>query len=288
MEGHWFHDHARILIAIGVIILATIIVAVIFRKAGDKLIKRLSQQEDFDPTNFRFLQHVITAVLVLVGISMIIFMIPGMRHIAKTLLTGAGILAVVVGFASQAALSNIVSGIFIVIFKPYRINDIITIRDTMSGMVEDISLRHTVIRNYENRRIVIPNSVMSNEVVINSNYTDEVVCRWIDFGISYTADIDLARKIVQEVVAAHPNFLDHRTPQEVESGDPMVRVRVIRLGEYSIDMRAWGWAATSPKAFALGTDCLEEIKKRFDKEGVEIPFPYRNLIIKENQSNPVK
>src|SRR5690606_18756570 len=103
MEENWFHDHARTLIVIGIIILATVIIAVVFRKVGDKLIKRLSKHDDFDPTNFRFLQHIITALLVLVGISMIIFMIPGMRHVAKTLLTGAGILAVVVGFASQAA-----------------------------------------------------------------------------------------------------------------------------------------------------------------------------------------
>lgn len=282
------HNHAKTLIAIGIIILATIIVAVVFRKAGDKLVKRLSQHEDFDPTNFRFLQHVITAAIVLVGISLIVLMIPSMRHIAKTLLTGAGILAVVVGFASQAALSNIVSGIFIVIFKPYRLNDIITIRDTMSGVVEDISLRHTVIRNFENRRIVIPNSVISNEVVVNANYEDDKVCRWIEFGISYTADIDLARKIAQEVVEAHPNYLDNRTPEEIANGDPKVRVRVLRLGEYSIDMRVWAWAENSAKGFAMSCDVLEELKKRFDKEGIEIPFPYRNLIIKENESNTEK
>jgi len=189
---------------------------------------------------------------------------------------------VVIGFASQAALSNIVSGIFIVIFKPYRINDIVTVRDNLSGVVEDISLRHTVIRNYENRRIVIPNSVISNEVVINANYEDDKVVRWIDFGISYSADIDLARKVVQEIVEGHANFMDNRTEEEKAIGDPKVRVRVIRLGEYSVDMRAWAWAESAPKAFALGSDCLEQIKKRFDKEGIEIPFPYRNLIMKNN------
>lgn len=281
METGAFHISGRTLIEIGIIILATIIVAVIFRKVGDRLVKRLSTHNDFDPTNFRFLQHIITALVVLIGISMVIFMIPGMRHVAKTLITGAGILAVVVGFASQAALSNIVSGIFIVIFKPYRINDIITIRDTMSGVVEDISLRHTVIRNYENRRIVIPNSVISNEVVVNANYEDDKVCRWIEFGISYSSDIDLARKVVQEIIESHPNFLDNRTAEEIANGDPKVRVRVIRLGEYSVDMRAWAWAENSAKGFAMACDTLEQLKKRFDKEGIEIPFPYRNLIMKE-------
>ena len=281
MQLESININGRTLIEIMVIVVATIAVAILFRKMGNRLVRRLSQSDNFDPTNFRFLQHVITALIVLIGLSLIIFMIPGMRHVAKTLITGAGILAVVVGFASQAALSNIISGIFIVIFKPYRINDIITIRDTMSGVVEDISLRHTVIRNYENRRIVIPNSVISNEVVVNANYEDDKVCKWIEFGISYTSDIDLARSIVQEVVEAHPYFIDNRTPEEIANGDAKVRVKVLRLGEYSVDMRAWAWTADPPKSFALGMDCLEQIKKRFDKEGVEIPYPYRNLIVKE-------
>ena len=240
-------EHARTMVEIAVIIIATIIIAIIFRQVGDRLVKRLTRHENFDPTNFRFMQHIITAVIVMIGFSLVIFMIPGMRHVAKTLITGAGILAVIVGFASQAALSNVISGIFIVIFKPYRINDIVTVRETLSGVVEDISLRHTVIRNFENKRIVIPNSVISNEVIINSNYEDDQVCRWIDFGISYTADIDKARKVVQEIVSAHPNFMDHRTPEEVANGDPMVVVRVLKLGAVFYRYAGMGLGAKSGK-----------------------------------------
>ncbi len=280
------HDNARIVISMVVILLLTIIFAIMVRTVGDRFLKRLARRADFDITTFRFVQHVLTALIIIIGFSLIIFMIPGLRHVAKTLITGAGIIAVIVGFASQAALSNIVSGIFIVIFKPYRINDIINIKDTLTGTVEDISLRHTVIRNWENRRIVIPNSVISNEVVINANLVEDKICKWVDFGISYTSDIDLARKIVQEECLNHPNFVDNRTEEDKEQGLPAVRVRVVRLGEYSIDMRAWVWASDSASAFELGCDVLESLKKRFDREGVEIPYPYRNLIIKEQQKEP--
>ena len=280
----WLEDNWRLLVQMLLILVSTIIVAVLIRRVGNKMLKRLSQKEDFDPTTFRFVQHSLTALIIVVGLSLIIFMIPGLRHVATTLITGAGILAVIVGFASQAALSNIVSGVFIVIFKPYRINDIITIKDTLAGVVEDISLRHTVIRNFENRRIVIPNSVISEEVVVNANIVDDKICKWIEFGISYTSDIDKARSIVQEIAEAHPNFIDNRTEEEKADGIPPVVVRVLRLGEYSIEMRAWVWAANQRNAFVMGCDIYESIKKRFDAEGIEIPFPYRNLIIKENQS----
>jgi len=71
------------------------------------------------------------------------------------MLAGAGILAVAVGFASQAALSNIISGVFVVIFKPFRVGDRLKINE-LTGVVEDITLRHTVIRDLENKRIIIP------------------------------------------------------------------------------------------------------------------------------------
>ncbi len=278
---NWIYNHGPLVLQAVVILLLTLFSALLIRKTGDRILRRLIAREHFDPTSFRFAQHFITAVIIIVGFSLIIFKIPGLRHVATTLITGAGILAVVVGFASQAALSNIVSGIFIVIFKPYRINDIITIKDTLSGTVEDISLRHTVIRNFENRRIVIPNSVISNEVVVNANLVEDKICKWVEFGISYNSDIDQARRIVQEVCAAHPNFIDARTNDDIEKGLPAVRVKVLRFGESSIDMRAWVWAENSPKAFDMGCDVLETLKKRFENEGIEIPFPYRNLIVRE-------
>lgn len=277
------HENFRILLNVVLIALGTTAVVLLAKKLGDRIIRRLSREGKRDLTGFRFFQHILTAVLIIIGLGLIIYMIPGLRYVAKTLITGAGILALIVGFASQQALSNIVSGIFIVIFKPYRINDSVSIRDTLSGIVEDISLRHTVIRNFENRRIIIPNSVISNEVIVNSNFEDDLICKWINFSVSYNSDIQLAREIVIEEAQKHPNFRDHRSEEEKEKGDPAVRVRVLELGEYSINMRAWVWAASPSEAFALGCDVLESIKKRFDDAGIEIPYPYRNVILKDNQ-----
>lgn len=94
-----------------------------------------------------------------------------LRTVATSLLAGAGILAVAVGFASQQALSNIVSGIMIVIFKPFRVNDRLNIGTTFNGIVEDITLRHTVIRDFENKRIIVPNMVISQEC-LECNYAE--------------------------------------------------------------------------------------------------------------------
>jgi len=149
--------------------------------------------------------------------------------------------------------------------------------------VEDITLRHTVIRDFENRHILIPNTVISNEVIINSDYKDDTICKRIDIGISYDSDIDLAKKIMAEEVAAHPLHTDTRTPQQIEAGEPKVMVRVLSLGEYSVNLRAWAWAKNTGEGFIMGCDLYESIKKRFDKEGIEIPYPHHTLLYKNSK-----
>ena len=261
------------------IIIATIIAASLVNRFFVRLIRRSTEEMKSDPTNYQFLRHVSSGLVYMVGFSIAIYTMPALRALASSLLAGAGILAVAVGFASQHALGNIISGVFIVIFKPFRVNDRLRLRE-FNGIVEDITLRHTVIRDFENKRIIIPNMLISNEIIVNSDFVEDKICKWIDVGISYDSDIDLAKRIIGEEVIRHPLRVDPRTKMQIEAGEPEVLVRVVLLGEYSVNLRAWAWARNSPDGFVLSCDLMESIKKRFDQEGIEIPFPYRTLVYK--------
>ncbi len=265
-----------------VILIITLLAVTITRRLMNRFIKLASEKLKTDPTRYKFFKHLLTATISMVGIGLAIYSIPTLKALAISLFAGAGIIAVIIGFASQAAFSNIVSGIFIVIFKPFRIGDRINVAGgtTYAGVVEDITLRHTVIRNYENRMIIMPNSVISNETVINSSIIDERVCMWFEVGISYDSDIDHAIKIIQEEAEAHPNLIDNRNEQEKADGVPQVVVRVMGFGDSSVNLRAWLWAAEPPKGFVMTKDLYHSVKKRFDKEGIEIPFPHRTLVFK--------
>lgn len=266
------------------IIIATILVAFLINRFFIRLIRRSTQELKNDPTNYQFLRHVSTALIYIVGFSIAIYSVPSLRTLASSLLAGAGILAVALGFASQQALGNVISGLFVVVFKPFRVHDRLKIRE-LTGIVEDITLRHTVIRDFENRRIIIPNSLISEEIIVNSDFVEDKICKWIDIGISYDSDIDLAKEIIKDEVMQHPLHVDPRTVEQVQAGVPKVPVRVILLGEYSVSLRAWAWAKDSPDGFVLSCDLYESIKKRFDREGVEIPFPHRTLVYKEKTIN---
>ncbi|PQJ81888.1 mechanosensitive ion channel family protein [Polaribacter glomeratus] len=274
---HTLFQETSLLIHAIVIATITFVFYFVVNKSINKFIKKHANQEEFDATNYRFLQRALSLLIVLIGLSFIIFLVPSLRHIATTILAGAGVIVAVIGFASQQVLANIISGIMIVITKPYRLKDTISLRN-IEGKVEDITLRHTVIKNYENKRIIVPNSVMNSEVIVNSNFADDICCEWVEIGIAFTANIKHAKAIMKEEIIKNPLFIDHRNAKQIEKLAEIVPVRVITIGDFSVTLRAWTWAANPGDAFILGCELKESIKDRFEKEGIEMPYPYTNII----------
>ena len=278
LKTNWF-ENSYVKMAAAIFVLGlTVIVRILFVKVFNRFIRKKSGELQNDPTNYKFLKHSISAIIYIVGFSVAIYMIPSLRTLAGSMLAGAGILAVAIGFASQQAFSNIVSGVFIIIFKPFRVNDRIQVQDNVMGIIEDITLRHTIIRNYENRRVVIPNSIISEQVLINSDMVEGKICKIMDMGVAYNTDIKKARKIIQEEARKHPFFVDNRTNEEKSNKEDAVIVRVTGWGDSAIMLRVWVWAQDSPSAYIMGCDLFESVKERFDAEGIEIPFPHRKII----------
>ncbi len=252
------------------------------RKIIGLFIKRQSLKVNVDPTNFSFLKNSISFIIYTAGLIAIFYITPPLNSVAKALFASAGILAAIIGFASQKAFSNIISGIFILIFRPFRVKDVIEVGALNKGVVEEITLRHTIIRNYENRRIIIPNSIISEETIINSNIIEEKIKKFIEFDVSYESDLDLAKQIIKEEAENHPLLMDNRSEEDKSNDVPKVVIRVIRLGEYSITIRAYVWAKNNDDAFVIACDMNESVKKRFDATGIEIPYPHRTIVTKKS------
>ena len=271
-------------IIVSIIILAiAFVISKALRYSLTKFVKAASAKLNVDPTKYNFIKNAVSFIVFTIAIIVIFYRIPELKDYGVTIFAGAGVFAAIVGFASQSAFSNIVTGIFLVIFKPFRVGDHISIGGNLAGEVEDITLRHTVIKNYENRRIVIPNAVISNETIINSTLNELETCMYLHIGISYDSNIDTAIKIIQEEAEKHPDFLDARSQENIENGDPKVRVRLIEYGDSSINLRGYVWAKDPLIGFAMKCDLLKSIKDRFDKEGIEIPFPHRTIVYKDKK-----
>jgi len=264
-----------------VTLLIAFVISKIIRILLSRFLRLSSSKLRIDHTQFNFLKNAVTFFIFLGAVIFIFYTVPKLKALSITLFAGAGILTAIVLFASQQAFANIVSGIFIVIFKPFRVNDLVDVGNLPKGRVEDITLRHTVIRNFENRRMIIPNSVISSEIVINSSIVEEQICNFIDMGISYDVDIDKAMEIMQSEAMAHPNFIDHRSEEEKREGVPPVSTRVIGFGDSSVNLRAFVWTEDHSRGYVLRTDLYKSIKEQFDQQGIEIPFPYRTIVYKK-------
>ena len=221
---------------------------------------------------FRFLIYIFAALAVLLQI------IP-LKATTVSLLATSGVLAVILGFASQQACSGLVSGLFISIFRPFVIGDRITISELkLTGEVEDITLNHTVIRDFRNNRIIVPNAQMNAYVIENNTAVDNRVCNFLDLSIAYSADVDKATELVRGACERHGNCIDNRdNPDEGHK----VEVYLTELGSTSITLRAFVWSKDAAAGYSMMCDLRRTIKALFAENGVEIPFPTTNVIIRD-------
>ena len=163
----------------------------------------------------------------------------------------------------------------ILAFKPFRMGDVVRYIDNdISGVIEEITLHHTAIRTWENKRVIIPNSKMNSSIIENADYADSKVCVFMQIGVTYESDIDLAKKLLAEEILRQPNFMDVRTPEQKAAGAPEVQVVVLELADSAVTLRASLWAKDNSTAFSLKCAVLENIKKIYEQNGIDIAYPH--------------
>jgi small-conductance mechanosensitive channel len=180
------------------------------------------------------------------------------------LLGAAGVVGIAVGFASQTSVSNVISGFFLIGEKPFQVDDVIQVGDTV-GRVLSIDTLSVKLRTFDNRFIRIP-----NETIVKSQVT--TVTRFpirrldVNVGVAYKEDIPRVRAVLLEVARDNPRVLMEPEPTVFFDG----------YGDSSLDLRLALWTLRE-NFFTVKNTMLEEIKARFDAEGIEIPFPHRSL-----------
>jgi small conductance mechanosensitive channel len=180
------------------------------------------------------------------------------------LLAGLGVLGFIVGFALQDTLGNFASGMMILLYRPYDVGDVIT-AGNVTGKVKDMSLVYTVIHTFDNQKMIVPNSKIWGDVI--QNVTSQRVRR-VDlvFGIAYSDDIEKAENVLLEIINEHEMTL--------EDPEPMVKVHT--LNESSVDFVVRPWVK-SADYWDVYWDITREVKMRFDRESISIPFPQRDV-----------
>lgn len=177
-----------------------------------------------------------------------------------------GAASLAVGLSLQGSLQNFAGGVMILIFRPFKIGDFIE-GAGHSGTVKAIQIFNTILKTGDNKTIIIPNGKLSNSSI--TNYSTEPTRRLdIVFGIGYKDNIDKAKEILQEMASADDRIIK----------DPAPFTGVIELGDSSVNIAFRVWCQASDY-WPLHFHFHENVKKRFDKEGITIPFPQREVTL---------
>lgn len=267
-SGTW-----ALLLALVLIILTWVACAVTTRLLKKPTWVMGSLKRKIDETVIHYTIRVKNLLIVIFALFIYVSNVQQLKTLLSTMLAGAGITAIIIGFAAKSTMANLISGLSLAIYRPVRIGDVVTIENEY-GTVEDITLRHTIVLTWENKRLVIPNSKLDEMTLVNYNIIDpRMMCR-VELGISYDTDIDLARRLILDEADKCP-YID----KEAADGPA---VKVISHGDFAIGLRIYIWVKTVNDMWSARFWLLENIKKRFDKEGIEIPFPYRTIVYKKD------
>lgn len=222
-----------------------------------------------DTIHLKFIKNVISAIIWVCGMAFSFSAFSQFQDIAMAFFAGSGIAALTIGLAAQESLGNAFNGLFISIFKPFEVGDRVhLVNANITGFIEDISLRHTVIRTFMNSRIIIPNSVINKELIENSNFCNPQASAFVDVIITYDSDVPRACEIMADVIGTHPDFVDARPAEKLD--DPLVPVFVRALGLHGPELRASMWTQTISNNFAACSDVRKNILAQFQQNGIKI------------------
>ncbi|MCL2225156.1 MAG: mechanosensitive ion channel family protein [Defluviitaleaceae bacterium] len=220
--------------------------------------------------HLKFIKNVLSAIIWIAGVGFSLSSFSQFQDIAMAFFAGSGIAALTIGLAAQQSLSNAFNGLFISIFKPFEVGDRVhLVNANITGFIEDLTLRHTVIRTFMNSRIIIPNSIINNELIENSNFCNPLASAFIDIIITYDSDVPKACEIMAEVIGSHPDFVDTRT-EELKQTAEKVPVFVRNLSLHGPEIRASMWTETISNNFAACSDVRRKVLHEFQAAGITI------------------
>ncbi len=235
------------------------------------MVQRGMEKRNFDATIRPFLGSLISVGLKV----LLLFSVAGMFGVETTSFVALfGALAFAIGMALQGSLAHFASGVLLLIFKPYKVGDLVEIGGGQTGTVVGIQVFNTILKTLDNKRIIVPNSVVTSNVITNISGQGQMGVD-MTFGIGYGDDIDKAREVIQRVAKACPYVLE----------EPETLVKVVELGNSSVNFLVRPWINSSdywPTYFYM----QEHVKKEFDKAGVSIPFPQMDIHLGQQTLEP--
>ena len=248
---------------------AILVVGMWLAKMITRIIVKVMDRHKVDPTLTGFvsgLSHIALQVCVIIAA------LEALSFKTTSLIAVLGAAGLAVGLALQGSLSNFAAGVLMIIFKPFRVGEVVEAGGVV-GKVREIGILTTIIDTLDNRKTIVPNSKLMSDNITNYTANDT---RRVDLsaGISYGDDIDKARASIVEALKEVPGILDNPPPDIFVSG----------MSDSSVDFAVRPWCRPADY-WGVYFGVQEAIKKRFDADDITIPFPQRDVHLYEHKSD---
>lgn len=215
--------------------------------------------------HLRYAKSAINVTIIVVGVYSLAQQFDITKDISKVLLQSGSLIVAIATFAAQQALGNIISGFSLSMSKPYEVEDKIKVVQgggiIAEGIVQDITIRHTIIRQFNGESCIVPNSVMDASVITNTNYTENIG-NFMEIEIGYSADIDKAMDIMQKIC------INHKLTLNTESN----KVFIKGYTQNGMILKTTVWTGNLDDSFRACSDIRAELVKEFLKNDIEIPY----------------
>ncbi|MCW4468688.1 mechanosensitive ion channel [Flavobacterium sp. MFBS3-15] len=254
-------DYVPSLISAVIVLVLGLLIIKLFRK----IVRNLMNKKDLDPTLLKFVLDVFTWVF---RVILFVTVIDQLGVKTTSLMAALGAAGIAIGLALQGSLSNFAGGLLIILFKPFRVGDYIEAQG-QAGTVNSIQIFSTRIITGNNQVIYMPNGALSNGTI--KNFSQEPLRRAeILLSVDYKNDLKSVKDVIYGVIKNDPNILTEPTPS----------IDIKSLGENGIDLAVLIWAERG-RYGAMVSDFYENVKTAFEKEGIEISHPQRDIHLKK-------
>jgi len=245
----------------------------ILRVTVERVLVR-DKHDHFDRMAVKFLAKLLRYCVYVFAFVAYAHFVPKLSGLGSASLTSISVITVIVGLAAQNTLGNLVAGISLLLYRPFKLGDrlqVIAPTGLETGFVESLTLGYTLLRTDDNRRVVVPNSLMASQTTINLTGNDPRVVCSIAIGISYDSDIDKARDILLELVSKHPK------------AGKVCTCLVTQLIASGVVLTLDVWCADALTSITLRCDLLELAVKRFAQDGIGFPLPLTKMVLQDER-----
>jgi len=253
-----------------VFLVGTLFVNRMLRLAVERLLARGSRVH-IDRTRVKFVAQLLQIVVCIVAFFMYARLIPELSNFGNAGLASVGVLSVVAGLAAQNTLGNLIAGISLLLYRPFNVGDRLQVAAPTgleTGQIESLSLGYTIIKTDDNRRVVVPNSIMASQTTINMTRDDSRSICSVSVVLTLDSDLDAARAILLDIAAANPKM-------QKMGGCP-----VTNLNGSGVELTLSVWCADSLVAGDLKCDLMEAVFKRFTASGIKLAPAQRMITLK--------